>query len=1855
MTDKSDKYVVTIDWKGGSYTGEVSDEMPHGRGEFVGAVEIVYAEGRIGSDIQIEDSDFDEYLGQIRLTYEYSEDLYPYHWPECARYVGEFNNGQLEGEGTLTIVDGSTYVGQFKAGKWHGEGSWTHPDGHECSGQWKAGLMHGQGRWVDRDGSQYNGEWWNGLRHGQGTYIDELGGEEFGNRYDGEWKDDWWSGHGVITYPSAVYEGKVEGPYPNGRGTMTYEDGTTLTGEWVEGEFLDVSVDPEDQESTSSANSPFNNAQLWAEKYEEFQAPDLAKIATLVAGDHIKVSDSAVSERFWLTVEENQGGRLTGRVASEWVELDYEEDEEISVAYEAVYDYIRKECLDAFPPLFESDERLVLDAAGVNSPDNALVSERVNHVLRLREKLTAIYPEDVDAHVQAAGGWTDLGVDGSERSLLAPSPGETPTSNLEGASIQVQHHQTAEQFWIKVVKADFKKGAVFGLVKNDMEHLGLPRWQPVQCHLFHIWDVVMPLKKESLNLEGRGNYVGGLVDHQPSGEGVCDYEDGDRYEGEFEKGVPHGFGKIIYSDGTQYIGDWNEGEWQGRGTKFVDDPEEGEWTASGDFTGAKVPGQVIDIDPIGTIYEGEVSSNGHHGNGKLTFLNGSVYVGQFMNNAVHGEGTWTYPDGSVYVGGWKDDDYHGQGSLTRPGGFNYVGQFVDGHRSGQGTATYIAGNKFVGEWKDALPLNGELFNTTGVKIATYLEGVKSPINNDSETIRKWTALVNEAVEETDRLQAVLAEKFLTNDTDKWYANQHLGSIVFRMPNDSDIAAKCQWVGSASGAKNDWLWGWANVTTLDEAKDQLHIVREHGEKEGFDQLTASELIEDDEIDRFAGQMACVANHLLKGKGIYRIPVEHLDASSYVVLTEIYKVDELGPEDETEYGKDGEIEYQWGITLTGDSDHEWAIDWFRRSAELGHEEAKYQLACSYLFSRGVEEDTEEGIRRLHTLVDRGNANAQLMLGTIYGGWRGVDENYEEAEKLIRAAADQGNSVAKLDLAGIYGRGDGVEQDSEKAVYWARQAAEEGLPRAQYMMGQSLMHGMGIEKNEAEAVKWFRTAAEADDEDAQYELGNCLRAGTGVDKNAEEAFDWMTRAANAGNEEAQDAVTEMYSDGEGTDFDLEEAVRWHRRLAKAGNEWHQYMLAESYWNGWGAEENNEKAAKWYRAAAEQEMPFAFVCLGMCYELGFGVDQDKEEAFLNYQKGYEIGIDDRAVSALARCYRSGSGVEQNIEEAKKMYLEAAESGDSDAKKHLGALYRYPEGREGFEPDMQEAMKWYRAGAEDGDSIAQSILGDFYWNGEFVDQDDQEAAKWYRASAEQEFSYGLYELGRCYDLGRGVEADKEKAFKLYMKALELDDDLAYLVAEPLAEMYLQGTGVEKNYDEAQKLYYLSGESETLLVDWMIRTEPLADVMDWIQSGISKGNAESMAAMACCFYHGDGVEENEETAITWAVKATNLGSEAGLDILGAIINYLDEMGEEVSSPEKLTELEPCLTHLAESGSFVAAKSLGKVYSNDWLGEENPELAFKWFQTAVEELDCDDLEIKGRLGTCYMDGYGVDKNPEEGFKWLLEAESELEVAQCYLDGKGVEQSYDEARSWFFKSEQPSGLLVSWMNDTEELQDVMDWVHTGIANGDAESMVALAGCYHGGTGLEMNDQLALKWAVQGAKLESEVAESLIYDCVDDLWEENETELFDPKEINPEEVEAYLCGLAEDGNARAGFYLGKFYASKWHGKENPKLAFKWYRASTEHVNEWTWHDESLFLLGECYAVGYGVQKNSKQSFKWYLRAAEEYFVPGIRNVYECYKKGLGVEKNPEEAERWANRYRELLDEEIDEHDHPEESEED
>ncbi len=56
-----------------------------------------------------------------------------------ATYVGEFKDGKIHGQGTLTFAEGDKYVGEFKDGKRHGQGTYTYADGTVDKGIFKKG------------------------------------------------------------------------------------------------------------------------------------------------------------------------------------------------------------------------------------------------------------------------------------------------------------------------------------------------------------------------------------------------------------------------------------------------------------------------------------------------------------------------------------------------------------------------------------------------------------------------------------------------------------------------------------------------------------------------------------------------------------------------------------------------------------------------------------------------------------------------------------------------------------------------------------------------------------------------------------------------------------------------------------------------------------------------------------------------------------------------------------------------------------------------------------------------------------------------------------------------------------------------------------------------------------------------------------------------------------------------------------------------------------------------------------------------------------------------------------------------------------------------------------------------------------------------------------------------------------------------------------------------------------------------------------------------------------------------------------------------------------------------------------
>ena len=83
---------ITIKLEGGTYSGRVHEDVPHGRGTM--------------------------------------------KWDNGSQYVGMFKNGERHGLGRYTHADGSRYVGEFKQDKRHGEGTYTWADGALYTGEY---------------------------------------------------------------------------------------------------------------------------------------------------------------------------------------------------------------------------------------------------------------------------------------------------------------------------------------------------------------------------------------------------------------------------------------------------------------------------------------------------------------------------------------------------------------------------------------------------------------------------------------------------------------------------------------------------------------------------------------------------------------------------------------------------------------------------------------------------------------------------------------------------------------------------------------------------------------------------------------------------------------------------------------------------------------------------------------------------------------------------------------------------------------------------------------------------------------------------------------------------------------------------------------------------------------------------------------------------------------------------------------------------------------------------------------------------------------------------------------------------------------------------------------------------------------------------------------------------------------------------------------------------------------------------------------------------------------------------------------------------------------------------------------
>jgi hypothetical protein len=135
-----------------------------------------------------------------------------------------------------------------------------------------------------------------------------------------------------------------------------------------------------------------------------------------------------------------------------------------------------------------------------------------------------------------------------------------------------------------------------------------------------------------------------------NGKGSINYENGDKYEGDFINRLPNGQGKYTNNDGAIYIGSIIGRAFNGHGTMVYPNGD----IYTGNFIYGLRDGQGKIKLPNGEIFEG-IFSGGNKKKGLYNWISGSYYDGEWDNNTFNGKGKYYYqPTNSLREGIFKD-------------------------------------------------------------------------------------------------------------------------------------------------------------------------------------------------------------------------------------------------------------------------------------------------------------------------------------------------------------------------------------------------------------------------------------------------------------------------------------------------------------------------------------------------------------------------------------------------------------------------------------------------------------------------------------------------------------------------------------------------------------------------------------------------------------------------------------------------------------------------------------------------------------------------------------------------------------------------------------------------------------------------------------------------------------------------------------------------------------------------------------------------------------------------------------------------------------------------------------------------
>ncbi|RHZ89085.1 hypothetical protein Glove_19g297 [Diversispora epigaea] len=257
--------------------------------------------------------------------------------------------------------------------------------------------------------------------------------------------------------------------------------------------------------------------------------------------------------------------------------------------------------------------------------------------------------------------------------------------------------------------------------------------------------------------------------------------------------------------------------------------------------------------------------------------------------------------------------------------------------------------------------------------------------------------------------------------------------------------------------------------------------------------------------------------------------------------------------------------------------------------------------------------------------------------------------------------------------------------------------------------------------------------------------------------------------------------------------------------------------------------------------------------------------------------------------------------------------------------------------------------------------------------------------------------IGFFYENGIGTVTDYQIAFKFFsiassdkidasssnsptlMRLYNTNKEIGTIL---LADMYLDGIGVEKDAKRAYQIY-----------------SKLAN----------KGSFIALIEVADCYENGFGVEINEEKAFKLSLQS----AEKGLPVAKERLVY------EVKGFQWYMKS-------ALAGNILSTGDVGYFYFDE---------AFKWLLKAAEKGE---YNAQYFLGNCYKRGHGINVDQVKAFEWYKKAaecgdnDGQYEVGKCFYEGRGTKKDIINAIYWLNKAKEngdfdDSELSIEIMNN------------------------------------------------------------------------------------------------------------------------------------------------------------------------------------------------------------------------------------